>query len=161
MGGNGHDDEHDGGRRRRRRGRRGGRRNRHRNGDMPMDETSTSDADLQHAAEDMDVTGPAESSPREFEQPRVSTAEAEFAPPPQAAREPEAAPAPAPAPEPAAEPPRRRSTIREAAPIGRSEAPAPTHAPAMPTPEPVVSSTAPEPAEPKRGWWGKRLLGGK
>jgi hypothetical protein len=27
-------------------------------------------------------------------------------------------------------------------------------------PEPIVSSTAPEPAAPKRGWWGKRLLGG-
>jgi hypothetical protein len=25
----------------------------------------------------------------------------------------------------------------------------------------VVSSSAPEPATPKRGWWGKRLLGGK
>jgi hypothetical protein len=24
----------------------------------------------------------------------------------------------------------------------------------------VISSTAPETAAPKRGWWGKRLLGG-
>jgi ribonuclease E len=163
MGGNGHDEDHDGGRRRRRRGRRGGRRNRHRNGDAG--ETFASDAERQHGAEDMDVSGPAESSPREFEEPRVSTAEAEFAPPPQAAHEPEPAPAPAPAPsfEPAAEPPRRRSTIREPAPVARTEAPAAVAAPApaIPAPEPVVSSTAAEPAEPKRGWWGKRLLGGK
>ncbi len=56
--------------------------------------------------------------------------------------------------------PRRRSTIRERAPIGaESETPAPV-AP-VPAPTPVVSSTASEePATPKRGWWGKRLLGG-
>jgi ribonuclease E len=70
--------------------------------------------------------------------------------------------APAPAAVLPAEPPRRRSTIREPAPVARADAPAaaPAPAPVMPAPEPVVSSTAPEPAAPKRGWWGKRLLGG-
>jgi ribonuclease E len=157
--GNGHGEDRDGARRRRRRGRRGGRRNRHRNGEMPMSEATASDADLQHAVEDMDASDSAVPATREPEPPRVPTAEAEVQA--QAAREPKAAPAPfAPAtPEPAAEPPRRRSTIREPAPVGRTEAPA--SAPPMPPPEPVVSSTAPEPAEPKRGWWGKRLLGGK
>jgi ribonuclease E len=65
-------------------------------------------------------------------------------------------------PEPA---PRRRSTIREPAPVSAaSQAPAESAPqPAAPThaPEPVVSSTSAEPATPKRGWWGKRLLGDK
>jgi ribonuclease E len=64
---------------------------------------------------------------------------------------------------PAQEAPRRRSTIREAAPVSSSapSAPSPAPAPAYEPPAPVVSSTAPETAAaPKRGWWGKRLLGG-
>jgi hypothetical protein len=56
--------------------------------------------------------------------------------------------------------PRRRSTIREPAPIMSPEAATPTPAPAsIPVAQPIVSSTS-EPAAPKRGWWGKRLLGG-
>jgi hypothetical protein len=40
------------------------------------------------------------------------------------------------------------------------EAAAPSSAPApIPVAQPIVSSTS-EPAAPKRGWWGKRLLGG-
>ncbi|MEI9804401.1 MAG: hypothetical protein WDN48_07975 [Pseudolabrys sp.] len=73
-----------------------------------------------------------------------------------------AAPAPVEAPVASAapqEPPRRRSTIREPAPIGATGA-TPAPVPAIPVPTPVVSSTA-EPAAPKRGWWGKRLLGDK
>jgi ribonuclease E len=54
--------------------------------------------------------------------------------------------------------PRRRSTVREPAPIAMQGAPSPT----LPPPTPVVSSTAnEESATPKRGWWGKRLLGDK
>jgi len=93
---------------------------------------------------------------------------------PVSAAAPEEHPAPPPAPEarpvtpteaqPATapqEPPRRRSTIREPAPIGAAGA-APSPAPVVPPPTPVVSSTAPEvAAAPKRGWWGKRLLGDK
>jgi ribonuclease E len=152
-------EERDGGRRRRRRGRRGGRRNRPHNGDAPLGDNGGPEPDLQHAVEDMDG-GPAIAA-REHEERRpeprqerpVPTAEAEFPPP--------SAPAPAAAlsEPPPSEAPRRRSTIREPAPIGRADAPAP--APVIATPEPVVSSTAPEPATPKRGWWGKRLLGGK
>jgi ribonuclease E len=151
-------------RRRRRRGRRGGRRNRHRNGDAPFGENGAPDSDLQHAVEDMDggpavaAREPDESRPAPRREQPVPTAEAEFAPPPQA-------PAPQPAPAasfepPHAEPPRRRSTIREPAPVSSSDAPVSAPAPSAPAPEPVVSSTAPEPASPKRGWWGKRLLGG-
>jgi hypothetical protein len=72
---------------------------------------------------------------------------------------PEAKPAYAPVEAaPSQEPPRRRSTIREPAPIGASA----SAAPAAPPPAPVISVTATtEPATPKRGWWGKRLLGDK
>jgi hypothetical protein len=76
--------------------------------------------------------------------------------PPVSAPEPQAAP-PAPV-EP--EPPRRRSTIREPAPIAIAGAPPP--APSPPPPTPIVSSTASDEArQPKRGWWAKRLLGDK
>jgi ribonuclease E len=85
-------------------------------------------------------------------------------PPPQsyvAAPEPKPAPALASAEaapqESPQEAPRRRSTIREPAPVGVNAPSAP--APVTPPPTPVVSSTAPETAAPKRGWWGKRLLG--
>jgi hypothetical protein len=33
--------------------------------------------------------------------------------------------------------------------------------PTLPPPQPVVSSTASAEDKPKRGWWGKRLLGDK
>jgi len=90
-----------------------------------------------------------------------------FAQPTPVHGEAEAAPAPEPAAEsaPVAEAPRRRSTVREPAPIVTSEevmlpppAPAPVETQA---PTPVVSSTGEEPATPKRGWWGRRLLGDK
>jgi hypothetical protein len=56
-------------------------------------------------------------------------------------------------------PPRRRSTIREPAPIAAAGV-VPT--PVLPPSAPVISSTASDAAgTPKRGWWGKRLLGDK
>jgi len=82
-----------------------------------------------------------------------------YAPPP----EERPAPLPAEAPAPvigAQEPPRRRSTIREPAPFAAESAPAPPSN--IPLPTPVISSTgAEETSAPKRGWWGKRLLGDK
>jgi ribonuclease E len=162
----------DGNRRRRRRGRRGGRRNRHRNGEGPLGDNGTADTDLQHALDDLDRGQTAEREHKDRRPaPRgehpVPTAEAEFPAPSAPAPQPAAAaPAPsaAPAEPPPAEPARRRSTIREPAPVGGAATPAaaPSPAPVAPAPEPVVSSTASEePAAPKRGWWGKRLLGGK
>jgi hypothetical protein len=60
----------------------------------------------------------------------------------------------------AQEQPRRRSTIREPAPFASEGAPSVQSA--VPPPTPVISSTASEEtAAPKRGWWGKRLLGDK
>ncbi len=150
-------------RRRRRRGRRGGRRNRGRNGDAPFASNGSGEpqSELQHAVEDMDRSPapqayeqPAMERPiidRPYNQPPVSAPEPQPAPPPQAA-----APAP-----PESKPPRRRSTIREPAPIAIAGAPPPP-APVIPPPTPVVSSTASEDSgQPKRGWWAKRLLGDK
>jgi len=61
----------------------------------------------------------------------------------------------------AAEPTRRRSTIRERAPIP-IEGAEPMPSPTLPPPTPVISvSSSDETAAPKRGWWAKRLLGDK
>jgi len=66
-----------------------------------------------------------------------------------------------PASAPPQETPRRRSTIREPAPISTAGAP-PSPSPTLPPPAPVISSTASDEAgTPKRGWWGKRLIGDK
>ncbi len=153
-------------RRRRRRGRRGGRRNRRdRNGDTSFQQgngepsfqensgepsfqqnydepslqqaTSGPEPELRHAVEDLDRP-PAYAPPRE--EPSATPPEAQ----PGGSGEHET--------------PRRRSTVREPAPIAMQGAPSPT----LPPPTPVVSSTASEEsATPKRGWWGKRLLGDK
>ena len=151
-------------RRRRRRGRRGGRRNRQRgNGDATGSHDGNDGADNDgangqgHAAEDAGSDVPSfeetpvflpADAPRREEQPAVSVGS--FAPPPQPAAIDETA-----------EAPRRRSTVREPAPVSLSNETAPA-APA-PLPAPVVSSTAAEAAAepPKRGWWAKRLLGDK
>jgi hypothetical protein len=88
---------------------------------------------------------------RPYNQPPVSPPEPQPGAPPQAAAPAQAEP----------EPPRRRSTIREPAPIGIAGAPPPP-VPTIPPPAPVISSTASDGAgQPKRGWWGKRLLGDK
>ena len=135
------------GRRRRRRGRRGGRRNRQRNGEAPFRSGENGpEPELQHAVEDLD-------RPPSYERAPV------YSPPV------EERPAPPPAEYSATtaipqEPPRRRSTIREPAPFGGESTPTP---PSATSPSaPVISSTGPEEsATPKRGWWGKRLLGDK
>jgi ribonuclease E len=137
------------GRRRRRRGRRGGRRNRQRNGngEAPFHPGEPGpEPQVQHAVEEGHASS-FESAPA-------------YAPPPIEDR-----PAPPPtesfAPaESGQEPSRRRSTIREPAPFAGEGAPAASSASSPPTP--VISSTsAEESATPKRGWWGKRLLGDK
>ena len=159
---NGNGEGRDG--RRRRRGRRGGRRNRHRNGEgngheagerparfeAGVHETSEGDPHPVLSDEDAMVMAPS------FPQP--TPVHADIAPPPPPAP---SAPQAEAMPEPA---PRRRSTIREPAPVSAaSEAPAtpPPQPVAASMPAPVVSSTSEEPATPKRGWWGKRLLGDK
>jgi len=144
--------EHNGdGRRRRRRGRRGGRRNRQgRNGDAPypnndpgINESAPPEQNLRHAVEDLDRPP----APTADERPTFEQMSPSFEQPP--------------APAANSEPPRRRSTIREPAPIGGVGMPSSQPGASASASAPVVSSTAPEPAAPKRGWWGKRLLGDK
>jgi ribonuclease E len=152
-------------RRRRRRGRRGGQRNRHdreRNGEFAHDANQPAPETPQHAFEP-DVPA----------QPRseFSHAAADFDAPPPAdfippAREPVEAAAPPPPP-PSAEPePRKRSTVREPAPIRGSSTDAPPPAappPAAPAPEPVVTEAdeTVSTKQPRRsGWWSRRFAGG-
>jgi ribonuclease E len=133
------------GRRRRRRGRRGGRRNRQRNGEPPFRSAENGPEPGLHQAAEEFGSPMSYDSGQNFSQPVEQQ--------------------PAHPPEPQAplfsaqEPPRRRSTIREPAPFASDTPPAPS--PVSP-PAPVISSTgAEEAAAPKRGWWGKRLLGDK
>jgi ribonuclease E len=135
------------GRRRRRRGRRGGRRNRQRNGEATFRSGENGpDPALQHAVEDMDrpptyESGPVYTPPIE-EHPVLPPAE--YSPTTPSAQE----------------SPRRRSTIREPASFSPDGSPATTPA-ASPTTPVISSSGSEETAAPKRGWWGKRLLGDK
>jgi len=165
------------GERRRRRGRRGGRRNRQRNGDVAR-------GSHDQGAPELGATehGAPEYASRE-EPPSVPPADALIAPPAsapelnQAVADLDAAPQPAPIPAaPAAalaaapaeepEPVRRRSTVRERAPIAGSAdmpSPAPSAPLAPPVPEPVVAETsdAAESDRPRRtGWWSRRFAGG-
>jgi len=142
------------GRRRRRRGRRGGRRNRQRNGnggEAPF-RSPEREPELQEAVEEMDRAPSYDSSSTETYSPPIEDRSApahtaDFAAPTTSG----------------AEPSRRRSTIREPAPFAGEGAPPPPSSPSPSTPAtPVISSTTSEetPA-PRRGWWGKRLLGDK
>ncbi len=159
--------------RRRRRGRRGGRRNRRRNGngEAPLqadaqfpDNEAAPEPDLEQAVEDLDrPPSPLEGGGADHQLhagtdfPPISEEDADVMAPP-FDHGPDASPAPEQAGgEP--EPPRRRSTVREPAPVGVEGAPP---SPTLPPPTPVVSSTAPEESSaPKRGWWGKRIMGDK
>ena len=166
----------DGVRRRRRRGRRGGRRNRQgRNGEGNFQPNNGGGhengqgggEDIGHEQGGQNFGGGFDhqpSPPRDFAPPQDYAPPArENAPSYSPASRPEtAAPSPA-APAPESEPPRRRSTIREPAPLagsGEPSSPSPT-LPPPPAPTPVVTGNEPgESTQPKRGWWGKRLLGG-
>lgn len=153
------------GRRRRRRGRRGGRRNRQRNGEGSYQGGERGTTEM-HAGTDFP---PVSEEDADAMAPPFDHGPQPPAQPPLEARSAYEQPAP-PAPPPAAEaqptaeqrqePPRRRSTIREPAPIAAEGAP-PSPAPVIPPPTPVIVTTASEDSQPKRGWWAKRLLGDK
>ena len=170
--------DQDGERRRRRRGRRGGRRNRRgregegiaaQNGNgedherQPHEQHGV-EPELADAVADLGGPGqaeapaePAQAAPQPFE-PVAREREPE-----PSARQPEpAAAAEPPAP---AEPPRRRSTVREPAPMFSSGAMSDVQAapPAPASPEPPVAmpepaaADAPAEAKPRRfGWWNRR-----
>jgi ribonuclease E len=159
------DQNRDGERRgRRRRGRRGGRRNRNdrdRNGDAAPGMNEPGVPAPQHSF------GPGdELAPPAMAEPDLKDAVADLdAAPPSAPPAPISAEAPSAEQQP--EPPRRRSTVRERAPIaGSDEAPPPAAtapvAPA-PAPDPVVTEVAEtEDADRPRktGWWSRRFAGG-
>jgi len=152
----------DGEPRRRRRGRRGGRRNRRDGTPGNGDFAATPGQETQQrpdASERPDWSPPREASQPESAEPTY-TPRIEPAPLP----EPAAVVASAPPQPTAAEPPRRRSTVREPAPVfSGSATPVVTPMPAPPPPAPTVISTAgtDDASKPKKsGWWAKRLLGG-
>jgi ribonuclease E len=127
----------DGARRRRRRGRRGGRRHR-RNGE--------NGGHQEHRGESGSYGGDNNASFDAGEQSQGAPASEPVAEPrAEASQHSERN---------EAETPRRGSTVREPASFNRPPAEAPA-------PAPVVSSSGEEPAAPKRGWWGRRLLGDK
>ncbi len=152
------DESHREGDRRRRRGRRGGRRNRHRNGGPERGHHETPEEAA--AAEELTTTTPAE--------PELQEAVADLDAAPRAVSQaPIAAEVPQPVPPvPPEEPARRRSTIRERAPVsGADENPPPpqTEQPSTPAPAPTISESgdAAESAQPRRtGWWSRRFAGG-
>jgi len=149
----------DGEPRRRRRGRRGGRRNR-RERENPGDQ-----AGVQHSEQNGGQLG------EPFRDPQSDTTGQPYAPQFEP-RAPEPAPfvaaaMPPPPLPPSAEPepPRRRSTVREPAPVfsHRAEVSQPAMTPAVTAEAASASSGESEAAsKPRRtGWWAKRLLGGK
>jgi ribonuclease E len=164
----------DGERRRRRRGRRGGRRNRRgREGEAPFASGNGAgdEPELTRAVADFDGTPADEAEPQVVhvpitEEPHEFHRHAEPAPEQAAAppsrHEEHAPPSMVPAAETApAEPPRRRSTVREAAPgSAPADASPPPATAATPAVEPLVSSSAETEDRPRRsGWWSRRALG--
>jgi ribonuclease E len=152
-----------GGRGRRRRGRRGGRRNRHdrdRNGDAAPGMNDPGVPSPQHSFGPGDELAPPAAAEPEL---KDAVADLDAAPP---SAPPTPVSAEAPSAEQQAEPPRRRSTVRERAPIGGSDnapPPAPTM-PAAPAPasEPVVTEVAETEGTErprKTGWWSRRFAG--
>jgi ribonuclease E len=145
---------------RRRRGRRGGRRNRHdRDGDAAPGMNEPGVPAPQHSFGPDDEFAPPAAAEPELKE---AVADLDAAPP-------SAPPAPVSAEAPHAEqqpePPRRRSTVRERAPIGGTDdapPPAPTM-PVAPAPEPVVTEVAETEGTDrprKTGWWSRRFAGG-
>jgi ribonuclease E len=153
----------EGSRRRRRRGRRGGRRNR-------RERESMGDLGRSEHAQPYPETA-AQADEAQFEsatpapEPRDAVTEAERSDQAAAAPEP-VTPAASPPAEPTPEPQRRRSTVREPAPVGGIR---PDTAQPLPVPSVkiAVESLGPhaedgEEARPRRtGWWARRLAGDK
>ena len=154
--------------RRRRRGRRGGRRNRRDRDDAAPREHGNGSSPEHAAAQDRQPGWPEERPyAASAEQPQAAPDIATETYAPRIERPQPEAPAPiaeTAAPPPAAAP-RRRSTVREPAPVFGESAPVIEAIPATPPPpppEPVVTTAgADDTGKPRRtGWWAKRLLGG-
>ena len=153
--------------RRRRRGRRGGRRNRlDREGEAaPASHDGGPDAP-QHALSTAEELAASPATEPELKEAVADLDAAPTAAPPAPPPAPEPANAPPPqaAAPPAEEPRRRRSTVREPAPIRDNQEasqPAPTPPP-PPVPQPVITELGEsEHTRPRRsGWWSRRSAGG-
>jgi ribonuclease E len=150
----------DGEQRRRRRGRRGGRRNRR--GRENEGQPAPSDV---IAGVEAELSMP-ESDSRPYAEPLLEQREAEALRQrdeeraPQQPSQPPASHVP-PAPSVSERELRRRSTVREPAPIFGSETSAPAApAPRPEPPAPIVSGADDAPGQPRKaGWWSKRILG--
>jgi ribonuclease E len=146
------------GRRRRRRGRRGGRRNRQdreHEGASPAHERDNFEPQQVHAAA-RELTDPSASEPSLREAVADLDAAPSFSAPP------------APAQPAGQTEPRRRSTVRERAPVvtsdieSSSSTPQPVQ-PSAPAPQPVVTEVdeTEQADKPRRsGWWSRRIAGG-
>ena len=153
--------------RRRRRGRRGGRRNRQRNGDNSHAGRESSEQHAEPA--EFDTAQQIAAHPGSESELKRAVADLDSTPPPRA-DEPAAPIATAATPmatEAPTEPTRRRSTVRERAPVtggaNRDELPAKIEVQPAPPPEPTAteaneSSEAEQPR--RRGWWSRRFAGG-
>jgi ribonuclease E len=145
---------------RRRRGRRGGRRNRNdrdRNGDAAPGMNDLGAPAPQHSFGPGDELAPPAAAEPELKE---AVADLDAAPP-------SAPPAPVsaetPSAEQPAEPPRRRSTVRERAPIGGGDETLPASTVSAPAPEPVITEVAETEGTDrprKTGWWSRRFAGG-
>ncbi|MDI3471320.1 MAG: Ribonuclease E [Pseudolabrys sp.] len=146
----------DGGqRRRRRRGRRGGRRHR-RNGENGFDGRHDEHREPSYAASDDDAGGvsdnEAPAAPQTDFEPAADRSRTESVAEPPRTQSRDETPEAAETPDAAGPTPSRRgSTVRES--------PSTSQPQAAPSSSPVVSSTTDESGSPKRGWWGRRLLG--
>jgi ribonuclease E len=153
--GPGQDGEANEARRRRRRGRRGGRRGRRgREGEAPLPGLENGHSSIENGHQSIE--------------PELAEAVADFGGPPPGtvhiAPMPEEAPAPPAAAQP--EQPRRRSTVREPAPIGNATPePMPTITPVAAeqhhqSPSPDASKVEDASQPRKTGWWSRRSVGG-
>jgi len=155
--------------RRRRRGRRGGRRNRlEREGEaMPASHEHAAHAPQHAPTTAEELTAPLATEPELNEAVADLDAAPTAAPPapPPAPPEPASGPTSQAAAPPAEEPPRRRSTVREPAPISGNQdvsQPAPPQPP-PPAPQPVITELgeSEDTNRPRRsGWWSRRIAGG-
>ncbi len=156
--------------RRRRRGRRGGRRNRlEREGEAAPASHDRGPHAPQHALTTAEeLTAPPATEPELKEAVAdldAAPTAAPPAPPPSSPELPAVATTPQAATPTSQEPPRRRSTVREPAPISGNQdvsQPAPAQPP-PPAPEPVITELgeSEDTKRPRRsGWWSRRLAGG-
>jgi len=167
-------DDQQGERRRRRRGRRGGRRNRHErdhNGDNGHDLQSRDEQQPHGEFLQPDLDAPAAAEPElKGAVADLDAAPQDAAPPPPPYEPPFVASVPPQASAPAAEsepaPQRRRSTVREQAPVstgGEGSTPPPLPVAPSPAPAPVITEIdeGESANRPRRsGWWSRRSSGG-